>query len=98
MKQRFFVILLLVFIVLTFFDPVALSRQAPARQIIILDLPRLDLAEINNSYPNLVQTLSRSATGLVTVPTAAPLVPAQVYLYFSSWQLTQYSRGRDWFI
>lgn len=55
----------LVFIVLTPFYECAAAAK---RQVVILDLPCLNLMQISEAYPNLLNLVSTGSTGLVRIP------------------------------
>jgi hypothetical protein len=56
--------------------PEAESAAASVKQVVILDLPRLDWLDLTEKHPNLLKLVTTSATGLVTVP-AQPITGAQ---------------------
>ncbi len=44
------------------------SATPSVKQVVILDLPHLNLLELTENYPNLLKLVTTSSTGLVTVP------------------------------
>jgi hypothetical protein len=80
----------LVFIVclISALGPVPLAAETP-RQVLILDIPRFDLAEIaavenTPEFPNLVRLAENSGAGMMTTALSDPLTPDRIYLSINS--------------
>jgi len=85
-------ILLFLLLVGSFFGTriTAQSLNESKSQVIILDIPRFDLAEITPEYRFLNQFINRSSTGLVAMPiNSLRIKPAQIYLYFNAGNFLQ---------
>jgi hypothetical protein len=54
------------------------------KQVLILDIPRFDLSDISEGYPNLLKLVEGSTVGIVTTPLADPLTLDRIYLSFNS--------------
>lgn len=85
MKLRSWLFFTLLFTILALSFPIFSTGKREKKQVIILDIPRFDLAEITPEYPFLIKFLANSSVGLVTIPTIDyPLKSGQIYLYFNS--------------
>ena len=88
MKHRFGLTVLLIFSLIFTFSPGFTAAQSPHR-VLILDLPRFDLAELAaktgaRRYPNLVQLIDSSGVGLMTTALPDPLTADRIYLSINS--------------
>jgi hypothetical protein len=59
-------------------------RAAASKNVLIIDLPRLSLSEINSSYPNLRKLIENGSVAIMTTPLAEPVALDQVYFSFNS--------------
>lgn len=85
MKLRFWFFFTLLLSVLMLPIPIFSTGNHERKQVIILDIPRFDLAEITPEYPFLNKFIANSSVGLVTIPSIDyPLKSGQIYLYFNS--------------
>ncbi len=90
-----FVRLLLLTMITAIIAPAPAESAPDRKQVVLIDLPRFDLAEISAEYPRISQMLSTAATGLIAFPGAAPLTPEQVYLFFNSGTIIKLPRQSD---
>ncbi len=54
------------------------------RSVLLIDIPRLDLAEVGPDLPNFQHFLNRGAVGIRTSPLPNPVTPEATYLSFNS--------------
>ena len=94
MRFRILSCLLIILIIFTVLSvpacglPVNKQDKASApdskRQVVIIDLPRFDLAEVSNHYPNLLRLVQGSSAGIMSTPLAEQVTGDMVYLAFNS--------------
>jgi hypothetical protein len=70
------------------FSPASLAAQT-SNQVLILDIPRFDLAEIaapesGRTFPNLVKLAENSSAGMMATALSDPLTPDRIYLNINS--------------
>ena len=58
--------------------------DAARRQVLILDIPRFELAAISERYPNFYKLVENSSVGIMTTPLSEPLTFDKVYLGLNS--------------
>lgn len=82
MRPRFLILLVFLGVLTAFSNPPMLAGTRP--RVLIIDLPRLTLQEIDTGYPNLLKLVETGAVGLMATPLAEPLSLDQIYLAINS--------------
>ncbi len=82
MRSRVLYIILLMFITVSLIKPTLAAVES--KSVLILDIPRLALDELNEKYPNFFKLVNNSTVGLMTTPLPEPVAFDQVYLGFNS--------------
>lgn len=90
MKSR--VLSILVIAILLVFISIFPVKAAIRRQVVIIDVPRLDLADISPRYPYWTQLLNHGSIGLVSVAGANTPDPSEVNLYFNCGVLAKFPK------
>ncbi len=88
MKYPIWLSFVLIICLIPALGPASLAAQTP-KQVLILDIPRFDLAEIAapenaGQYPNLVKLVESSAAGIMTTALPDPLTLDRIYLSINS--------------
>lgn len=82
MRRRILIISLLFVVLFTIFRP-SLRASTP-KNVLIIDIPRLTLAEITADYPNLLKFVENGSVAIMTTPLREPVALDQVYFNFNS--------------